>query len=72
MAKKKSSKKDEPKKKPDLSGGAAAMTDEELDALAVITEADILGADRAWQEHASKKYKDLLRAEDGEEPIEDA
>ncbi len=45
-------------------------TDEELDALAEITDADIVAADQAWQRHTKRPWKDLLRAEEYAEPTE--
>lgn len=43
------------------------LTDEDLDALAEITEADILRAQQRWQRSADPQYKNLLLAEE-EEP----
>lgn len=40
------------------------LTDEDLDALAVITEADILHAQQAARKLLPPKYKNLLQAEE--------
>lgn len=43
-------------------------TDEELEQLAQITDADIVAADQTWQRTVKRPYKNLLRAEDAESP----
>jgi hypothetical protein len=60
---------EKPPKRPDLT--ALPLTDEQLDALATVTDADVLAAQQAWQRHADKAYRNLLLAEE-EEPAGDA
>lgn len=54
-------KKTESKKKP--LGPALDWTDGQLDSLATISDADLLGADALWQNEAPKPLKKLLKAE---------
>ena len=48
------------------------LTDEDLDALAEITEADILRAQQRWQRSVDKRYKNLLLADEDEETLDNA
>ena len=40
------------------------FSEEDLDALAEITEADVLNAQQAWRRHADRRYENLLVAEE--------
>lgn len=48
---------------------ALPLTDDDLDALSVVTEADVLRAQHVWTNAVDKRYRNLLLAE---EDIDDA
>jgi hypothetical protein len=43
-------------------GKPIVWTEEQLDAISSVSEADILQAGQWWQQNATKKYKKLLEA----------
>jgi hypothetical protein len=51
-----------PKKRVPL-GKALHLTPEELDAMSIVTPADIVKAQQFWREHAPRKYSTLLDAQ---------
>lgn len=57
-----------PPRRPDLT--PLPLTDDALDALADVTEADVIAAQQAWQRHADPRYRNLLLA--AEEAVEAA